>query len=92
MDKTRINVFHPLSCFYYIDDRLPFGKELDTLLAILTRCKIEQMMCQKRNEGMSIEKEMYFVEIADFESLVPDAKVEIERMFALWDAVLILIA
>jgi hypothetical protein len=46
------------------------------------------MMCKKRNETTTVDKELYFIEVDDAESLVPDAKEEMGRMFILWDAVL----
>lgn len=76
---------HP---FCYTDDRLPFGKELNTSLAILMRCKLEHMITKRRNESTSVEKELYLIESDDFNSFAPDASAEIARMYAFWDAVL----
>ena len=44
-------------------------------------------MGRKRNEAISVEKELSLVEIDNIQSLVPDIAVEIGRMYALWDAV-----
>ena len=44
-------------------------------------------MCKKRNEGTSIEKELYLVDVDDVEPLVPNFKEELARFYTLWDAV-----
>ena len=44
-------------------------------------------MAKKRKEGFSIEKELCLVDVDDPDSLVSDAKAEMQRMYALWDAV-----
>jgi hypothetical protein len=69
------------------DIRLPFGTELNTGLASLTRCKIEQMMMKKGGKGTAIEKELYLVDVPEVESIVPDFTAEMTRLYALWDAV-----
>ena len=48
------------------------------------------MMIKKGNEKITSHKEMYLIEVNSFETLVPYAAAEIERMFLLWDAVLTL--
>jgi Temperature dependent protein affecting M2 dsRNA replication len=70
-----------------IDIRLPFGKEVNTALAILMRCKLEESMSKNRSEGHSIEKELYLVDVESSKNLVPDDTAEVARMYALWDAV-----
>jgi hypothetical protein len=70
-----------------IDIRLPFGKEVNTTLAILMRCKLEESMSKKRSEGHSVEKELYLVDVESCKNLVPDDTAEVARMYALWDAV-----
>lgn len=84
---TQLGMMYSLALYSIADNRLPFGKELNTTLAILTRCKLEEKMCKKRNEGFSVEKEYSLVEVDSVQSLVPDVTVEIGRMYALWDAV-----
>lgn len=84
---TQLGMMYSFPFCSIIDSRLPFGKELNTTLAILTRCKLEETMCRKRNEGISVEKELSLVEVDTVQSLVPDVTVEIGRMYALWDAV-----
>ena len=84
---TQLGMMYSPSLFLSADDRLPFGKELNTTLAILTRCKLEETMSRKRNEAISMEKELSLVEVDSVQSLVPDVTVEIGRMYALWDAV-----
>jgi hypothetical protein len=66
---------------------LPLGGELNTTLAILTRCRLEQMMMGKRSEKISVEQGMALVEVENPGSFVKDVKTEMDRMFALWDAV-----
>ena len=84
---TQLGMMYSLPLSSSADDRLPFGKELNTTLAILTRCKLEETIGRKRNEGISVEKELSLVEVDSVQSLVPDVTVEIGRMYALWDAV-----
>jgi hypothetical protein len=84
---TQLGMMYNFPLSSIIDSRLPFGKELNTTLAILTRCKLEETMCRKRNEGISVEKELSLVEVDAVQSLAPDVTVEIGRMYALWDAV-----
>ena len=66
---------------------LPLGAELNTTLAVLTRCRLEQMMMGKRSEKIAVEQGMALVEVENPGSFVKDVKTEMERMFALWDAV-----
>jgi hypothetical protein len=66
---------------------LPLGAELNTTLAVLTRCKLEQMMMGKRNEKVAVEHGMALVEVENPGSFVKDVKTEMDRMFALWDGV-----
>jgi len=44
-------------------------------------------MLKKRGEKNIIAKELYLVDVSDPDSLVPDAKTEQTRLYALWDAV-----
>ena len=60
---------------------------MNTSLAIFMRCKIEEMMCQKRNEKISTGKELNLVDAGNFENLNADVADEVTRFFALWDAV-----
>ena len=84
---TQLGMMYSLSLSSIADNRLPFGKELNTTLAILMRSQLEETMSRKRNEGISVEKELSLVEVDSVQSLVPDVTVEIGRMYALWDAV-----
>jgi hypothetical protein len=45
------------------------------------------MMCQKRNEKISIEKELSLIDVENFETITPNAEKEIARFYILWDAV-----
>jgi hypothetical protein len=48
------------------------------------------MMIKKGNEKRTTQREMYLIEVNNFETLAPYAAAEIGRMFLLWDAVLTL--
>jgi len=87
---TLLGMMYTTSFFFFCfitDDRLPFGKELNTALAILMKCKLEESICKKRNEGISVEKELSLAEVNSAQCLLPDVEIEISRMYALWDAV-----
>jgi len=36
------------------NDRLPFNKQFNTLFGVLARCKVEQMVTEKRNEQFTV--------------------------------------
>jgi hypothetical protein len=44
-------------------------------------------MIKKQNENASIEKELSLIDSNDPDSIVPNAKQEMSRIYALWDAV-----
>lgn len=62
-------------------------RELDTTFAVLARCKVEQMMTKKRNEGFTVEKELSLVDVDDLKLLVANLPKEVERIYIFWDAV-----
>jgi len=45
------------------------------------------MMMDKRNEKIAVEHGMGLVQVENPGSFVKDVKTEMDRMFALWDAV-----
>jgi hypothetical protein len=59
---------------------------LNTGLAVLMRCKVEQAICRKRSEEYSIEKELYLIDSSTL-NFVSNADEEVTRAFLLWDAV-----
>ena len=81
------------------NDRLPFNKQFNTLFGVLARCKVEQMVTEKRNEQFTVLtlkeltlkestlKKSTLFEADDLKSLVPNLAIEVLRMYTLWDAV-----
>ena len=84
---TQLSLKYQPFCKYGVNARLPFMRELDTTFGVLARCKVEEMMTKKRNEGYTVEKELNLVDIDDLKPLVSDLPKEVKRIYIFWDAV-----
>jgi len=85
-DWTRLGLMYSSSLDLTNNYRLPFGTELNTGLAMLMRCKIEQAVCKKRNEGYSVAKDLYLIDSSSLD-FVNNPEEEISRAHLLWDSV-----